>query len=315
MADESVVDLGTGTTDAGLDTNTVDTTGPDNTGVYNTGVDNTQVQDEYSPLESLYADLDKEETDPNAALVDPNQAGTLPEEVTQALGLSEYVTEPAQLKGAVNAATVLWDVMEGKTKATGLLEGMRQHGGEEGFAKMIREDIIPYIEIITGMKLGKPGEVAVPDPMTTLQAKIAELERQPQLAAQKQAEQAQLSKATESTFTKLGELSKGTFFEGKEKSLGPDLLRQFQAMKLNPDSVMKEVLNGNTTNVEKAFKAIQKERTAAAAEYGKWMIAQKRRNASLPAGKGNPASKTSTDPSDMSSWSLERQAEYFRTGK
>jgi hypothetical protein len=236
----------------------------------------------------------------------------MPEEVTRALGISDYVKEPAHLENAVNAASQVWDVASGKAPASGLLEGMRA-SNPAGYEKMIREDIIPYIEHITGQKLGGTGEQQAPDPVAQLQAKIAELERAPQVAAQQQAQAAQLSKATADTYAKLDELAKGTYYEGKGKTLGPELLKQFSAMKVNPDAVMQEVLKGNTATIEKAFKNIQRERIEDAKAYNKWFIADARaKRNGLPASKGNPSgSAAPKDPKNMANWTMEQQAAYL----
>src|SRR5260370_86164 len=160
--DEAIVDAGTagtGTADAGTGTD-LTTTGTVDTGAGTGTVDTgagtgTPETDEYSALESLYDSLGNEEgtTDPAAE----TSASAMPEEVTRALGLSDYVKEPAHLENAVNAASQVWDVASGKAPASGLLEGMRA-SNPAGYEKMIREDIIPYIEHITGQQLGGTGE-------------------------------------------------------------------------------------------------------------------------------------------------------------
>jgi hypothetical protein len=319
MADEAVGTgtEGTGTTDAGtgtfdLGTGAVDT-GTTGTGAVDDGTGTgtgTTETDEFSALEALYNTQGTEEE--AAAAADPNAAGAMPEEVTRILGLSDYVKEPAHLENAVNAATQLWDVASGKAPAAGLLEGMRA-SNPAGFEDMIRKDIIPYIEQITGQKLGGTGEQQAPDPVAIMQAKLAELERAPQIAAQQAAQQAQLSKATNDTYSKLNELAKGSYFEGKGNTLGPQLLKQFSAMKLDTDKVMQQVLKGDTSNIEKAFKNIQKEHLAEAQAYNKWFVGQARaKRNGLPASQGNPSgSAAPKDPKNMANWTIQQQAAYF----
>lgn len=315
MADETnlVVDTSsTGSDTGGIVDNS--STSTQDTGVDNSSITSTPENDEYSALENLYPadepDADKETlTDPN---IDPNAVSP---EFSKVLGISGYVSEPAHVEAAINAASQLWDVSSGKAQASGLLEAMRE-SNPQGYEKMIREDVIPYIEHITGMKLGGSQEQATDDPIAKLQRELAEMKQAPMIEAQKRAQQEQLQKATTVTYSKLNDLAKGTYFEGKGDQLGPELLRQFNVMKLNPDNVMKEVLKGNTSNIEKAFKAIQKDRVVQVKEYNTWMIANSRKlKSALPASKTNPAGSVSTPGDDMSKWTHDQLAEYLRTGE
>src|ERR1700760_1196190 len=101
MADE-IVDLGTGTETVDPGTSaveTVDTTGR--------GTETVAPEpDEFTPLESLYADLGKDET---AEVVDPNALPTIPEEFSKLLTVSDYIKEPTHLESAIAAATAVWD--------------------------------------------------------------------------------------------------------------------------------------------------------------------------------------------------------------
>jgi hypothetical protein len=76
---------------------------------------------------------------------------------------------------------------------------------------------------------------------------------------------------------------------------------------------MQKVLKGDTSDVEKAFKNIQRERVAEAQSYNKWFIAQARAKAKgLPASKGNPSgSAAPKDPKNMAHWTVEQQAAYL----
>jgi hypothetical protein len=303
---ETTVDAGTPTGNTGVDTSTS-----------TSAETNTSQPDEFSTLESMFADVGKDETtadEPAAASTETTTA--IPEEFAKLIG-GDYIKEPAHLEAAVNAANEVWDVVNGKTSASGLLEGMRQ-ANPTGYERMIREDIIPYIEHITGQKLGGAAAETV-DPvaakLAALEAKQAEIEARPIREAQQRAQQEQINQATQSTFTKLSELSKGTFFEGKDPStLAPALLNQFAAMKTTPEAVMKEVLKGNTASLEKAFRAINNEKVKEIKAYSDWYVkTQRAKRAALPAGTGNPAGggKQAAAANDMSGWSLQQMADAF----
>src|SRR5258708_29642709 len=82
------VDLGTGTVDTSTGTGTIDTGA-------GTGIAET---DEFSALESLYDTLGTDDAAGVAAAADGDTTqSAMPEEVTRALGLSDYFTEAAHL--------------------------------------------------------------------------------------------------------------------------------------------------------------------------------------------------------------------------
>src|SRR6202789_953424 len=172
---------GAGAADAGAGAGT-GTPAIEQPGAGEAGAAATAQPDEFAALSGLFGDLKDDEpaaagvVDPNA----PNAGAALPDVVSKALTISDYVKEPAQLESAVRAAQELWDVAAGKVPAASMLEGMRANN-PAGFEKMVLNDLIPYIEQITGKKLGAPDANAAPDPVAEMRAKIADLERRPEI--------------------------------------------------------------------------------------------------------------------------------------
>lgn len=249
-------------------------------------------------FESLFADPTPEPVDPNAP------PAALPPEFQQALGISEYVKEPAQLQQAVRAADEIWGVENGKVPVHQMLEGFRARN-PEGFAKIVRESLIPYVEQITGQKLGG----AQQEPQTPEQQRIAAIEQrfQQQQAQEQQAQQQQqIQRADQAAGTKVSELLKGTFLEGTEQFVMTQLAPY---LGVSVQQSMREVLSGNTSSLERGVKAFQKQMEDYGRAYAKHTIAESRKlKQGLPAGKGNP--RTGGEP-DLSAMNLQQKAQYL----
>jgi hypothetical protein len=226
--------------------------------------------------ESLFAD-----PEPNATPETPPVA----DEFAKVLGISEYVREPAHVEAAVRTAGEVWDVVSGKSQASALLEGMRSQNPTQ-YEKTVREDLIPYIEKITGQKFGAQAEPKSPE-----QQRIDALEAQwnQQRQAEQQAQiQQQVQRASAVLVQKADEALKGTWLEGRAKDILGELAPH---MGMSEEQAVKALLSGNTAMVDKAVKALLEQKEAQGRAYSRWKIAESRKlKTGVPAGKGNPRS-------------------------
>lgn len=218
------------------------------------------------------------------------EASALPEEVSRALGLSEYVKEPAHIEAAVRTASEVWDVVTGKGTAAGMLEGMRLQNPAQ-YEKTVREDLIPYIEKITGQKFGAAAE-ASPDPLQTLQQELAELKQRPLLEAQQREAQQTQQRADTATGQHVETLIKSGngIFDGDVNGAIGAMAAQLPKLGITPDALMKQVLSGNMANVEKAYKAAEKAETLRVKQMSDRVRARYNTlKGAVPASKGAPA--------------------------
>lgn len=236
-------------------------------------------------LEELFADPKVD--DP--ALVDPNAPPiTVPPVFQQAMGISEFVKDPSQLAGAVTLADQVLKVQNGNAPISGLMENFRAQN-ELAFVKAVNENLIPYIEQITGMKLMDPAKAGTPTEKTPEQQRIDAIEARftEQQNLQQQAQQnAAVNRAGAVLLAKTDEALKGTFLEGKGRELVAQLAPH---MGMSEAQAVQALNSGNTTMVDKAVKALMVQKEAEGRAYAKWKIAEsKTLKAGLPAGKGNP---------------------------
>jgi hypothetical protein len=194
------------------------------------------------------------------------ETAAVPEEYTKVLGISDYVKEPAHLESAVRAATEVWDVVTGKGTASGLMEGMRAQNPQQ-FEKTVFEDLVPYIEKITGKKFG--GEEAAPDPMAQLQAEVERLKNQPIIERQERDQAAYRTSAEQAGGKHIEALIENGngIFDGDTAAAVQAVSAQFAKMGVNADDVMKQVMAGKFDNLEKAYKAAEKQATLQAKAY------------------------------------------------
>lgn len=218
-------------------------------------------------FEAMWGDL-KDET----PVVDPAAPPAVPEEFQKVFGISDYVKEPAHLETAVKAAQEYWDVQTGKAPATTLLEGLRASNPQQ-YEKVILEQLVPYIEQVTGKKLGdapaedKPMTVAEYEQRRQQDAQRAQQEQQ-QAEQQRQENQTRYQ-AEQAGGKKLEEfIAAGNgIFESDVPSAVQAVASQFKKLGLDPSAVMKEVLSGDTKNLEKAYKAAEKAETLRVKTY------------------------------------------------
>jgi hypothetical protein len=324
--DEPIVDTGaaastgTDTTGAGTGT-TVDTTpataatgtaAATETSIAQLGTDGAPAADEFAGLDGLFGDLKEEEP----AVADPNAAAVVPEPMAKAMSASEYIKEPAHLEIAVRAADEVWNVAAGKVPAHTMLEGIRSRDPQQ-FEKIVHESLIPYIEHLTGKKLG--GGDAAPDPVAEMQAKIRELEQRPALEAQRRQQEQQQNHAESVSRTAVeGFIKTGSgIFDGATDDALNALAMQLPKLGIQPAAMMQEVLSGKTTLLETAYKAAEKSEMLRVKAMTQRLVARsKALRGAVPASKGAPAGSAATavDEPPMGA-SREQLAEWMRTGK
>lgn len=241
-----------------------------------------------TPVQPNLEDLFKDPEPEAPAPVDPNAAPTeVPKEFQEALGISEYVKDATHLAGAVTLADAVLKVQNGQAPISGLLENFRSQN-EAGFVKTVQENLIPYIEHITGMKLMDPG-AAPQTEKTPEQQRIDAIEQRFQQQEQ-QREQVQIQQQVQQAQGVLLQAAdnalKGTWLEGK----GQEYVAQLAPhMGMSEEQAVKALLAGNTAMVDKAVKTMMAQKEAEGRAYAKWKIAEsKTLKAGLPAGKGNP---------------------------
>lgn len=264
------------------------------------------------PNEAMWGDLKADEP------VDPNAAPpAIPEEFSKVLGISEYVKEPAHIESAVRTASEVWDVVSGKAPASGLLEAMRGQNPAQ-YEKTVTEDIIPYIEKITGKKFG--GEAAAPDPIAEMRAEMERLKQVPLLEAQQREQQQHVQRAEQAGGVKIEEFIKAGngIFDGDVQGAVQAVAAQFGKMGLNPQDVMKQVLAGNTATLEKAYKAAERHQTLQAKAYSDRMMARyKSLKGSVPTPKGaGNAAASGDEKADMTTQAgrAKWMAQQFKSG-
>lgn len=253
---------------------------------------------------------------PEAAPVDP-AAPAVPEAFTKALSMSDYVKEPAHLESAISTASQVWDVVAGKGSASGLLEAMRTQNPQQ-YEKTILEDIVPYIEKITGKKFG--AAEATPDPIAEMRAELERVKQQPLLEAQQREQQQKIDRAYQVTATNLETYIKNGngIFEGNVQGAMDTIAAQLPKLGVTSDQLMTQVLSGNTTTLEKAYKAAEKAKTLEVKAYAD---AVKKRYATLkgsvPASKGGGSLATpSSEAADLTTQAgrAKWMAEQFKSG-
>lgn len=242
---------------------------------------------EVTPVTQDYESLFKD-PEPETPVVDPNAPiATVPPEFQQAMGISEFVKDPTQLAGAVTLADQVIKVQNGQAPVSGLMENFRAQNAP-AFEKMVRENLIPYMEQITGMKLMDPATAPATE-KSPEQQRIDALEaqwNQQQQTQQQAAYQQTVQRASGVLIQAADNALKGTFLEGKGKDLAAQLAPH---MGMTEAQAVQALNNGNTAMVDKAVKAVMAQKEAEGRAYAKWKINEsKTLKAGLPAGKGNP---------------------------
>lgn len=247
------------------------------------------------------------ETDPAlSALEEAMKAGLPAEEAAEAqpaavapefskvLGLSEFVKAPEHVESAIRAADEVWKVASGQASATSLLEGMRA-ANPEGFQKVIN-DLVPYIEQMTGSKFGAPPAETDPvqERLNAMEQRFAQEEQRRQDAIYQQ----QVSKGYEVAKGAVTTALKGTAFEGDENYV---LAQCANKVGIPENEMVQKLLAGKTDELLAAVKAVQKDETARLKKYNENLIRNYRKlKDGVPAtaaGKGlAPAPKNAATP-------------------
>jgi hypothetical protein len=243
------------------------------------------------------AEFDKlfpKEDEPAAAVVDPNAPPpAVSEAMTKAFAVSEYVKDESQVENAIRAADEVFQVQLGKIPAHQMLEGFRARS-PEAFERIVRESLIPYIEHLTGQKLGG-AQAAAADPMATMQAELNHLKGQPQRDEEQRVATANRTEADTATRTHVeGLITKGTgIFDGATDDAINAMAAQLPKLGIDVIKLMNGVRTGAQSaiqDLERAYKAAEKEEMARVKAMGTRLIARSKQiKAALPPGKGNPA--------------------------
>jgi hypothetical protein len=225
-----------------------------------------------------------------AAVVDPNAPPAPSEAMVKAFAVSEYVKDESQVENAIRAADEVFQVQLGKIPAHQMLEGFRARS-PEAFEKIVRESLIPYIEHLTGQKLGGAAAAAA-DPMATMQAEIDRLKGQPQRDAEERTATANKNEADTLTRTHVeGLIKAGTgIFDGATNDAINAMAAQLPKLGIEVNKLMADVRAGKLGDLERAYKAAEKEAMLRVKAMGTRLITRsKTLRAALPPGKGNPA--------------------------
>lgn len=246
--------------------------------------------DPNDPLASLTADIDKlaaeDAVDLNAP---PAEVGAVPQEFQQALELSPFVTNPAQVQQAVRAADEVWKVASGELGAATLFEGLK--GANPQRYQEIVNEAVQYIEQVTGKKFG--GEAAAADPVEQLRQEIAADKVAQAQAIQQQQYQGQLNQARGVAEKAVAAALKGTFAEGQEAWF---LQRCAQVVKMPEQEMVKELNAGNTKPLEAAVKMVRAEEVKRFKQYTDNFIKQRGNLAkSVPGTAVTPKSAASAE--------------------
>lgn len=263
--------------------------------------------------EAMWGDIKPDEV----PAIDPNAAPVIPPEFTKALSMSEYVKEPAHMEAAVQTASEVWEVVDGKRSASSLLEAMRGQNPQQ-YEKTILQDIIPYIEKITGQKFGN-GEATPPDPLAEMRAEVERLKQQPALEAQQRQEQQQFASAsTASDKHILDYIKSGNgIFEGDLQGAIESMAAQLPKLGITGQALMKQVLGGDTKTLEKAYKAAEKAETLKAKAYSDRVRTRYNTlKGSVPASKGGGTTATPSSEADLTTQSgrVKWMADQFKSG-
>jgi hypothetical protein len=239
-------------------------------------------------LAGLQAEIDRLAAENAEPPVDPNSAPTVPGQLPQEFqNISPFVTDSASGERAIRAADEVWKVATGELPARTLVEGIREANPAQFQA--IVNDLIPYLEQVTGKKFG--GEATPVDPVEKLRSEIAQKEQKQAEAQQQAVYQQQMGQAREVATGKITELLKGTFAEGNETYF---LQRCAEKVQIPEATMVRELLAGNTKPLEAALKAVQRDEIVRLKQYNDNLIKKGRNLAnSVPATKQTPASAIS----------------------
>jgi len=270
----------------------------------------TSTSAEPSDLEAYLAEQLKEEKPADGA-VDPNAAPVATEvsdQFKEVLGISEYVKSPEHVSTAIRAAAEVWDVAAGKIPASQMLEGMRA-GNPEGFERAVN-DLIPYIEKLTGQKFGAADPNAAPDPVAELRAEIAAQEQQRQLERQQQ--------AYTQTVNQVMPIFKKAIADTLGKQFGDGDEQYFigRIAQIVPEAKMVDALaKGDMKPLEAAMKQVKTEELTRFKRWSDHLIKQSKDfRKSVPAAKGGSQPSATGAPLTSTGWTREQSAEFLRTG-
>lgn len=245
-----------------------------------------------SDLEAYLADQLKDEPEEQAEVAET--APVVPEAFAQALKISEFVQAPEHVEAAVRAADEIWKVTSGQAPVSGLLEGMRS-GNEQGFVKIVN-DLIPYLEQVTGQKFGT-GDAAPVDPFAQFRA---------EMAAEKQAvAEQQAQTAYQQSVAKAIPVLQQTISETLGKTFGPGHEQYFinqvaAASKISEKDMIAALNRGDKAPLEAAIQAVKSAELRRFKAVNDFMVKQSKNfRKALPISKGGSVALSGDSKFDM----------------
>ncbi len=277
--------------------------------------------------DAMWGDLKE---DPPAAPDANAAAPAIAPELTRVFESSNYVKSMEHIPSAVQTAGEVWDISTGRAKASNLLEQL-QSVNPAVFEAQLNDNLIdfmiPHIERIRGQKFGAPPADDPDRPMTRAEYEQAQRDShhkaqvEQATQAQQRERQGHIDRFNAASQTKIEEYIKGGngIFDGDVDAAINSVGAQLPKLGIGMDDLMKQVLAGNITNLEKAYKAAEKAETLKAKAYSDRIRAKfKTLKASVPATKGsagaiNPASEA--QDLTTASGRAKAMAEAFKAGR
>lgn len=248
----------------------------------------------------------------------PPAEGAIPEQFQAALSISPFVTSAESVQNAVRAADEVWKVATGEVPARQMLEGFKQANPQQYQA--IVNDLADYISQVTGKTFGGQPQAspfdalktshpqvhaavmdfvkknagvelgAAPDPRD---ARLSAIEQQ--FATEQQVREAsawnqKVAAAGKSASEFAVKTLANTFADGMaEQWLAPNgpVWQKAIQLGISEQQMMGELGSGKTALLEKAIRAVQKDKAAEIKAYNANLIKQHRALAGgVPAVKG-----------------------------
>lgn len=234
-----------------------------------------------SDLEAYLADQLKE-----APAETPQEAPVeVPEAFQKALQVSEWVKSPDQVEHAVRAADEVWKVQTGQLPAWQMIDAVKSY--DPARYEAIVNEIIPYLEQVTGKKFGDGDPNAAPDPVAQLRTEIAQRDQEQRQQQEQYAYQQQVSRAVP--------VLKQTIADSLGKTFGEENVDYFMSQipnyaKVNEQEMVAALNRGDKAPLEAAIKAVKTAELKRFASYNKALVQQaKDFRKSVPVAKGAAA--------------------------
>lgn len=266
---------------------TVDVTGqepaaPAETTEVSTPVEQTETPTETAEIEEpnpYLLELEKDENAPVEGEVKPTGEALKP-----FLEQSPYITNEAQLQGAIADSHLMWDIVNGQVPPGKLLEGLE--GSNPQAWQGIVNGLAQYIQEKTGFQFVDPKNAPQSTEVDPVQARIDAIEGQFRKQEEAREQQVLTQRAVQSQGALMKHLEstlKGSFLEGEEASV----LSQLGAKLGDPLKVIDAIEKGDFKAVEQALKAVKREEAERYNRYAQRVAKQRKAVASSTPGVDN----------------------------